>query len=248
MMERLRPDDQAAGVLIDQMQKRQAVLWLSDGVSRACLMGADVRDGLPDSLPDPLSDALVQARQTHDKAGWSARTQAIFRRFTPRPRFVAVGGDPTALAMGLMALQVGMEVHVVRPKGPAIPPPIPGVHYWRGSPADALAKIALDPWTAVAVATHQDDDDHEALVAALASPASYVGLLGSTRRLVDKQARLVAAGIRPDQMARLKAPIGVPLGGKSPWEIATGVIAEVYQTLNSADPARAVPLRAVSAA
>jgi xanthine/CO dehydrogenase XdhC/CoxF family maturation factor len=49
-------------------------------------------------------------------------------------------------------------------------------------------------------------------------------------------------------MARLKAPIGVPVGGRSPWEIATGVIAEVYQTLNAAGVGQTRPLRAVEAA
>src|SRR5262249_11091862 len=119
------------------------------------------------------------------------------------------------------------ETTLVRPKGPADAPALVGVAYSRGDPAEALAAVGLDPWTAVAVATHDWDVDQAALIAALPSPASYVGVLGARRRLPDRWARLGAAGVGDAAVARLKGPIGLDLGGKAPWEVAVAVIAEI---------------------
>ena len=87
--------------------------------------------------------------------------------------------------------------------------------------------IGLDPWTAVAVATHDADLDHAALARALPSAAFYVGALGARRRLPDRQAWLAAAGLSAADIARLRAPIGLDTGGKAPWEVAIAVLAEI---------------------
>lgn len=127
-----------------------------------------------------------------------------------------------------------MEVALVRPKGPEAPPSGATLRYLRDDPAEAFRAIGLDAWTSVVVAAHDADTDHEALAAALPSPAAYVGLLGSRRRLQEKLARLRAAGVAEADVARLKAPIGLPIGGKSPWEIAVSIVGEVVETANAA--------------
>jgi xanthine dehydrogenase accessory factor len=58
-------------------------------------------------------------------------------------------------------------------------------------------------------------------------------LLGARSRLGERLARLQAGGITPDQLARLKAPIGLPTGGKAPWEVAVSVIGEIMALRNS---------------
>ncbi|PXA82732.1 hypothetical protein DMC25_19420, partial [Caulobacter sp. D4A] len=69
--------------------------------------------------------------------------------------------------------------------------------------------------------------DHEALLAALPSPASYVGLLGARRRLAERITALRAAGLTERDLAKLRAPIGLDLGGKAPFEVAIAVIGEI---------------------
>jgi len=64
-------------------------------------------------------------------------------------------------------------------------------------------------------------------LAALPSSAFYIGVLGAKRRLPERFARLSAAGVTDDQLARLRAPIGLDLGGKAPWEVAVSVIGEI---------------------
>ena len=240
LAERIRPHDPAVVRLLELSAHRQPALWISDGERRACL-GTDSDPPLEEDLHVPF----LSARRSAAKAGQHG--SMIHRLFTPQQRFVVFGHDPTALAMAVLASRVGMETILVRPKGPQSPPPVPGIQYRRETPPEALAAIGADPWTAVAIAMHQEEDDHDALMASLSSPAGYVGLLGSSRRLPRKLTRLAEAGISAHQLARLKAPIGLKVGGRSSWEIATGVIAEIIQTANAL-AVRQPPIHAVAAA
>jgi xanthine dehydrogenase accessory factor len=171
----------------------------------------------------------------------------VFRRHPPRLRLMVVGGDPITLAIAKLAAEAGFETALLRPKGPSAPPPLPGVRYFRGEPAEAFAALGLDPWTAVAIATHDIDIDHDALRVALPSAAGYVGALGSRRRIPERLARLAADGVAESAIARLKAPIGLNIGARAPWEIAVSVIAEVIQALKAKEAARAWPQASAAA-
>ena len=131
---------------------------------------------------------------------------------------------------------------MLRPKGPSSPPPLPGVRYRRDGVAAALADIGLDAWTAVAVCGHEPEQDHAALLAALPSDAPYVGLLGARRRLPERLARLRSDGISTRDLAKLRAPIGLDLGGKAPFEVAVAVIGEVMASRHGQSPAASPPL------
>ncbi len=138
-----------------------------------------------------------------------------------------VGGDPIALAVASLGVQAGFETTLVRPRGPETPPPLPGVLYSRAEPEQALSAIVPDAWTAVVAATHDWETDHAALRAALPSRAGYVGVLGARRRLPERLDRLRDAGVDEAALGRLRAPIGLNLGGKAPWDVAVSVIAQI---------------------
>lgn len=199
-LERVAPDDPAIGELLRLTRARRPALWVSDGRRRTCA---------------PPGEAAM----------WK---EAITRPYEPIPRLVVVGWDPAALAIASLGAQAGLETTLIRPKGPPAPPPLPGVGYLRGEPAEALAAVGLDAWTAVAVASHDLETDQAALRAALPSEAGYVGLLGARSRLEERLARLRAGGTPEAALARLHAPIGLDLGGaKAPWEVAVSVIGEI---------------------
>lgn len=199
-LERIEPEDEALAALLAAAADRRPATWVSDGRRRVC------------AAPD-----LVQP--------WPG---AIVRAYEPAQRLVVFGGDPTALAIAMLGAQSGLETTLVRPKGPETPPPARGVAYSRQEPAAALAAIGVDAWTAVAVATHDLETDQAALRAALPSAAGYVGLLGARARLPERVARLRAAGVDEAALGRLRAPIGLDLGGaKAPWEVAASVIGEI---------------------
>ena len=199
LVERIAPDDAAVRRLIDLRDARAPAVWISDGRRRAC--------GTSGETPRV----------------WDGAFQ---RPFEPIPRLVVLGGDPTALAIAWLGSQAGFETTLVRPKGPQAPPPFE-VAYLRDEPAEALAAIALDRWTAVAVATHEAEADHAALTHALPSEAFYVGALGARRRAADRMAWLRGAGVSEADIARLRTPIGLDIGGKAPWEVAISVLGEI---------------------
>lgn len=203
LVERIGPDDPAARALLALADARVPATWTSDGQRRLCA---------------PLSE---------DAPAWP---EAFSRRFDPPPRLVVFGGDPTALAVASLGAQSGFQTTLVRPKGPTSPPPLAGVTYRRDDVAGAVAAIGLDPWTAVAICGHDEAVDHQALLAALPSAAPYVGLLGARRRLGERLDRLRAAGVAERDLAKLRAPIGLDLGGKAPFEVAVAVIGEIMAT------------------
>jgi xanthine dehydrogenase accessory factor len=203
LVERIAPDDPAARRLIEFRDSRVQALWITDGIHRSCEPWIGPRCEVTE---DPFR---------------------LVRRHDPVQRLVVVGGDPTALAIAQLGAQSGMETTLLRPKGPATPPPLVGVAYRREPAAEAFAAMVMDPWTAVAVATHDLETDQEALLAALPSSAGYIGLLGARRRLPERMMRLKAAGVAQERLEKLHAPIGLPTGGKAPWEVAVAVIGEI---------------------
>lgn len=198
-VERVAADDPALAALLAATDARRPAVWISDGVRRVC--------AAPDTVPT-----------------WPG---AIAQRFDPVPRLAVFGADPTAMAIAMLGAQSGFETTLIRPKGPAEPPPLPGVAYRRDEAETALAAVGVDAWTSVAVATHDIETDQAALRAALPSDAAYVGLLGARARLPERLARLRAAGVSEADIAKLRAPIGLHIGGKAPWEVAVSVIAEI---------------------
>ena len=236
LVERLEARDPAALRLLELAGARQPALWVSDGAFHACLGPGEDGANLPAAL-----QAAVRLAAKGGISGTVAEPFALFRRFDPQRRLIVMGADPPALAMAALGAQIGFDTSFVRPRGPTSPPPLEGVRYLRSDPAAALAEIGLDAWTSVAVATHDMDLDEEALIAALRSDAGYVGVLGSKRRLPERLARLSAAGLSEAQIERLHAPIGLPLAGKSPWEIAVAVVGEIVQVLRAAEEAHGWP-------
>ena len=78
--------------------------------------------------------------------------------------------------------------------------------------------------------SHDPKIDDPALVAALRSPAFYVGALGSAETNRQRTLRLKDAGLSESELSRLRAPIGLNLGGRAPAEIALAVMAEIVAT------------------
>lgn len=225
LVEPIRPDDPAPRRLVELQRRRRPAIWLSDGQHRACL--AEGETGA--NLTAPLAGALA-ASTAHAASDCNATAEpfAIARRYGPTLRMVVVGADPTAIALCDLAISMGLETWLIRPKGPDAPPPLQGIIYRRSAAAEALAEIAPDPWTYVAVATHDLEVDEAALAAALPSAAAYVGVLGARHRVPERLAGLKRRGVSDEALARMRAPIGLDLGGaKSPYEIAVAILAEV---------------------
>ena len=233
LVEAIPAHDPAACRILELAEARVPALWVTDGRTHACLAPGDDAERLAPEL-----QAAVRLAARGGICGAQAEPFAMFRRFDPRSRLIVLGADPPAMAMAALGAQMGFEASLVRPKGPQAPPPLTGVRYLRSGPAEALAEIGLDPFTCVASATHDMELDEAALLAALRSEAAYVGVLGSKRRLAERLARLKLLGLSDAEIGRLHAPIGLPLAGKAPWEIAVSVVGEIVQALRGAEETR----------
>jgi xanthine dehydrogenase accessory factor len=99
----------------------------------------------------------------------------------------------------------------------------------------------LTPRDAVCVLTHDAKFDVPALVAALATDVGYIGAMGSRRTHADRLARLVDAGVDEAGLARIRAPIGLDLGARTPEETAVSICAEIIAQRTGRADAR--PLR-----
>lgn len=207
LVEPVGADEPAVATLLQGWRGRRPVLWSSDGTERRAAASdeshADLWDG---------------ARYT--------------RLFAPPLRLVLVGEDGAALSAAALAQEMGWEVALITPGGPDAAP-LPGIAYHRSDPTTALAAIDVDRWTAIAVLSHDREDDERGLAAALLSEAFYVGAIGARVRLDQRVVLLRGHGVSEATIARLYAPIGLYGFGKAPREVALSLVAEVAQAFHA---------------
>ncbi|WP_017670360.1 XdhC family protein [Blastomonas sp. AAP53] len=202
LVEPVGSHDPAVATLLEGYAARAPVVWTSDGT---------IRCARPPENALPLWDGTHYARL-----------------FEPVLRLVLIGEDATVLASAAMAQQLGLEVILITPNGPETAP-FPDIGYYRTAAADALDAVGLDRWTAVAVLSHDREDDEAALARALLSDAFYVGAIGARARLEGRIALLRMHGVDDGRIAQLHAPIGLQGFGKAPRDIALSLVAEVVR-------------------
>ena len=100
-------------------------------------------------------------------------------------------------------------------------------------PDEALRELGLDARAAVVTLTHDPKLDDPALEVALTTPAFYVGCLGSKKTHAARLERLGAKGLAAARLAHLRGPVGLPIGAKSPAEIAVSILAEIIAALRT---------------
>ena len=195
----------------------------------------------PLQIPEGDGNTLVQAAREALLADESRTFEADSRRtflhvFNPPVRVIIVGAVHIAQPLSAMAAKAGYLVTVVDPRGAfATEQRFPGIPLLKAWPAEGLAKLGFDRRTAVVTLTHDPKLDDPALHAALASPAFYIGALGSRRTQSVRLERLRVAGFGDDDLARIHAPVGLDIGARTPGEIAASILAEIVRVLR-ADP------------
>ena len=190
---------------------------------------------LDGTLGDPGLDAeLVTQAQEALRRGLSRTTElggrSLFIEVFPvRPRLVVVGAVEVARSLVRLARELGFETVVIDGRASfATPERFPDVDQLIvGWPDEVADEIGLGPNDAVAVLTHDVKFDEPAIVEALRRGCRYVGAVGSRKTQGDRRERLLEAGVTPDELARLRGPVGLDLGGRAPAETALAILAEV---------------------
>lgn len=202
--------------------------WL--GRKLAVENGAAVAGSLEPGLDEPAV-ALVAATRQPGPARLAEGVEVFVDWLRPAPSLAIVGGAHIAVALARLAKVLGYRTVVIDPRrafGSAarFPDVDELVQSW---PDKALAERPLRAESAVVTLSHDPKIDDPALRAALSSDAFYIGALGSRKTHAARIARLAALGFKPDQLARIHAPIGLDLGAQEPEEIALAVMAEIVR-------------------
>ena len=231
-------------VLAARRAKRSVVLVtpLDGSAHRVVPVGAgDPVAGVPgvSGAPgdgDPLAAAVAQvARRDQAEVVDVAGGGVLVEPHLAPLRLVIVGAVHVAQPLAEMAALAGFAVTIVDPRRAfATAARFPGQALVVGWPDVALAELAPDARTAVVTLTHDPKLDDPALVAALGSPAFYVGCLGSKKTHEARRVRIGEHGIGAAALDRLRGPVGLRIGARTPPEIAVSILAEIVAALRGA--------------
>lgn len=149
--------------------------------------------------------------------------------FAPPPRMLVFGAIDYAAAVARIGDFLGYRVTVCDAR-PVFATPKrfpPGVEVVVDWPHRYLQGTDTDERTVICVLTHDPKFDVPLLQEALRRPAAYIGAMGSRRTHEDRTQRLVDGGLTGRELSRLRSPVGLDLGARTPEEVAVSVAAEI---------------------
>lgn len=183
--------------------------------------------------PGDLEQAVKRSlRQDRAEAVSLEGERWLVQPFNPPLRLIIIGAVHIAQPLARMARMAGYEVTVVDPRTAfARHERFPGIEVRDDWPDEALQSLGPDGRTAVVTLTHDPKLDDPALDVALRSPAFYVGCLGSRRTHASRLHRLSKKGFDSPSLERIFGPVGLPIGARSPAEIAVSILAQMTEVL-----------------
>jgi xanthine dehydrogenase accessory factor len=213
-------------VFVNPLDGTSAALVLSDSGTRYGTLGDPAID---DAAAAIATDVMASGSKIApiDVAGSSR--QFFFDRQSPPTTVVIVGAGQIAMALTRMARELDMRTIVVDGRERyATRERFPDADEIRvGMPSEIIASIEATKRVAVVLVAHDYKYELPALRALLRSPVGYIGMLGSKKRGEAVRALLREEGFTSDELARIRTPIGLDIGGKSPPEVALSILAEL---------------------
>lgn len=187
------------------------------------------------AAPSPLS-ALGEAALADDVARTIEQDDGawLLSPQNPPPRILVVGAVHISQSLVPMARLLDFELTVIDPRRAfGTLERFPDVTLLHEFPSEAFARLGLDHRTAVVMLTHDKKIDDPAIALALRSPVFYIGALGSRKTQEARNQRLLER-FTPDDLSRIHGPVGLPIGSRSPAEVALSILAEIVATLRGA--------------
>ena len=170
----------------------------------------------------------VRAVDAYRDLEWNSDAQTLKQTYGPRFQLFVIGAGMVSRYLAEMAQALDYAVTLCDPRQNLIDEfSLPGIRTICAMPDDAVRAHASDPLTAIVALTHDPRIDDMGLMEALKTEAFYVGAMGSEKTSAGRRARLRALEVSEAELARLHAPIGLPIGSKTPPEIAIAVLAEI---------------------
>ncbi len=187
-------------------------------------------------LPEAFSDDVLadaRALMEHEQSRTLAygETEVFIETVAPPPHLVVFGAVHVAQPLSAMARLLGFRVTVSDAR-PAFTTPdrFPDAHrVLVGWPDAQKEEIDIDRRTYVVLLSHDARFEDPVLPWVLASPAKYIGAMGSRRTTAKRAEKLRAMGYSDEQIERVHGPIGLDIGAEQPAETAVSILAEMIQ-------------------
>jgi xanthine dehydrogenase accessory factor len=217
------------------------VIWSGDAASAddgwhcgasGTLGSARLDAAVEDDVRGMLAQGLTGVRRYGEQGERRGDDLSIFvNSFAPPPRMLVFGAIDFAAGVARVGKFLGYHVTVcdarkVFATASRFPEADEVVVDW---PHRFLAGTDVDVRTVICVLTHDPKFDVPLLEVALRTPAGYIGAMGSRRTHDDRLARLREVGLTADELSRLRSPIGLDLGARTPEETAVSIAAELIQ-------------------
>jgi xanthine dehydrogenase accessory factor len=208
------------------------IIWEGDRSAGTLGAGDRLDQAVDDDARGMLAQGLTGVRRYGPEGERRRDELAVFvQSFAPAPRMLVFGAIDFAAAVAKAGKFLGYHVTVcdARPvfaTSSRFPDADEVITDW---PHRYLAGISTDERTVICVLTHDPKFDVPLLEVALRRPAAYIGAMGSRRTHEDRLARLREAGLSEAELSRLRSPIGLDLGARTPEETAVAIAAELIQ-------------------
>jgi xanthine dehydrogenase accessory factor len=209
----------------------QHMLVYEQGDTLGVLPLADARPELYAQIQEAARQAINEGKPRIEKIGGpeNAWAELFIEPFTPRPVLLIAGAGHIAAPLAAIASLMNYSVSVTddrasfanRERFPA------AQQVLVGDIEATLKRYPITPHTHIVLVTRAHAHDVQGLRAIIDSPAAYIGMIGSQRRVWAVFKLLHDEGVPAEKLARVHAPIGIDLGGGTPEEIALSIMAEI---------------------
>ncbi|AVP57476.1 XdhC family protein [Pulveribacter suum] len=181
-----------------------------------------------------LANGHVQLQPADAPAELAVDAEQLVNTFGPEYRLLIIGAGQMSEYLATMALFCGFAVTVCDPREEYRASfAVPGARLLATMPDDTVAAMQPDARTCIVALTHDPKLDDMALLQALQTPAFYIGAIGSRRNNAARRQRMIDhLEQTEDSLARLRGPVGIYIGSKTPPEIAVSIMAEVLAVKN----------------
>jgi xanthine dehydrogenase accessory factor len=150
--------------------------------------------------------------------------------FGPKWRLLIIGANQLGAVLASMAQTLDFDVLICDPREDIRAEwHVEGATWAYGMPDDVVLEMQPDAHTAIVAVTHDPKLDDMALLEALKCDAFYVGALGSRKNQETRRERMRMFDLSETEIARLRGPVGLPIGSRTPAEIAVAILAELIQ-------------------
>jgi xanthine dehydrogenase accessory factor len=197
---------------------------------------AEALAALEDGQPRVLSYSMVEP-QRGDPGVCGGQLEVFVEPILPAPLLVVIGAGHVGKAVIHLAHWLGFRVAVNDDRTEFCTPEVtPGADMYYPIPmAELPGQLEITPWTYLVLTTRGSDVDVDGLPLLLETPAAYIGVIGSRRRWETTRKQLMAAGVKPELLERVRSPIGLELNVETPEEIAVSIIAEILMLRHGGD-------------